>query len=328
MQTIWTQNGLFKREKYKTETELENVINLVKNDLFGKNRIYLDVKKKIGVKGGIRNIPDGYLIDLSSKTPRLFMIEVELAAHDPLRHIAVQILQFSLSFESEKHEVKKILLGALKNDLDAKNTCEKYAHDYGFRNYDHLLDVIVYDGQFSALVIIDEMPDHLENILSKKFQFGVEVIELACFGNPKKEKMYLFEPFLSDMNIGEMPDKSKEKIDTYEIDTIVIPSREDGFLETFLGENRWYAIRINGIMRPQIKYIAVYRIAPISAITHIAPVKSIESWQDSNKYVLNFSEPAEEIGPIKLLSKNKSPQSPRYTSRQRLMQAKTLDDLW
>jgi hypothetical protein len=52
------------------------------------------VKKKIGKKGGLRNIPDGYLIDLSDAKPRLFVVENELAVHDPLRHIAVQILQF------------------------------------------------------------------------------------------------------------------------------------------------------------------------------------------------------------------------------------------
>jgi hypothetical protein len=29
-------------------------------------------------------------------------------------------------------------------------------------------------------------------------------------------------------------------------DTIIVPAREDGFSELFLGENRWYAIRIGG----------------------------------------------------------------------------------
>jgi len=38
-------------------------------------------------------------LDLSSiKEPKLFLVENELAKHDPLRHIAVQILEFSLSF--------------------------------------------------------------------------------------------------------------------------------------------------------------------------------------------------------------------------------------
>lgn len=63
-------------------------------------------------------------------------------------------------------------------------------------------------------------------------------------------------------------------------------------VDTFVGENRWYAIRIHGTMRPQIKHIALYQAAPKSAITHIAPVKSSEPWKDSGKFVVNFAAPA------------------------------------
>ena len=108
MSVIWTSGGRYRRVEYKSEADLESAISQVQRDLFGPNRIYLDIKKKIGVKGGVSNIPDGYLIDLGVNPPRLYVVENELAAHDPLRHIAVQILQFSLSFEAEPHTVKKI----------------------------------------------------------------------------------------------------------------------------------------------------------------------------------------------------------------------------
>lgn len=66
------------------------------------------------------------------------------------------------------------------------------------------------------------------------------------------------------------------------------------------------------------------------AITHIAEVKSIEHWKDGLKYVLTFSGPAKEIGPIKLVPKPrgsvKAPQGPRYTSYARLMKATNLDE--
>ena len=332
MHMIWTSNGSYKRSGYADEADLEAAIIEVQHELFGANRIYLDVKKKIGTKGVMRNIPDGYLIDLNHKEPRLYVVENELKAHDPLRHIAIQILQFSLSFESEPRTVKTILFDALQMQQDAVKQCEKYASGHNYRNLDHLLEWLVFEGPFTALVIIDEMPDNLENILMKKFQFGVEVLELERYKNGRGELIYHFEPFLADLVVDatDESDHAASDIDVGEIDTIVVPAREDGFQETYLGENRWYAIRIHGSMRPQIKYIAVYQVAPIYSITHIAPVKSIEPWKDSGKYVVNFSEPAEAIGPIPLVKggRVKAPQASRYASRQRLLAAKNLDDVW
>lgn len=115
-----------------------------------------------------------------------------------------------------------------------------------------------------------------------------------------------------------------------EVDTIVIPAQEDGFQEVFLGENRWYAIRMHHSMIPRIKYIAAYRVAPISAVTHWAPVNNILPWEDTGKFVVNFARPAAEIEHIKLVSKSrvKALQAPRYTSFVRLQRAKTLDDLF
>jgi hypothetical protein len=60
-----------------------------------------------------------------------------------------------------------------------------------------------------------------------------------------------------------------------EIDTIIVPAREESFKRTFLAENRWHHVRIHPRMLPRIKYIAVYRSAPISAITHVALVRDI-----------------------------------------------------
>ena len=109
-----------------------------------------------------------------------------------------------------------------------------------------------------------------------------------------------------------------------------MPAREDGFKEVFLGENRWYAVRIHGSMRPQIKYVGVYQVAPVSAITHVATVKSIEPWKDTGKYVINFAEPAKEIPAIPMLKQGhvKTFQNLRYTTRQQLEKAKSLDDIW
>ena len=64
-------------------------------------------------------------------------------------------------------------------------------------------------------------------------------------------------------------------------------------------------------------------------MTHVVPVQSIAPWNNTNKYVVDFAEPIEELEkPIKLVPKGKvkAPQAPRYTSYERLMNAKTLDE--
>jgi hypothetical protein len=336
MNTFWTKSGLFHRTGYQSESELEAAIIEVQTELFGSNRIYLDVKKKIGGKNGPRNIPDGYLIDLSGQRPRLFVVENELACHEPLKHIAVQILEFSLSFEAEPRAIKTIVFDALNKLPEAKARCDAFATSHSFRNLDHLLDTLVFEGPFAALVVIDEIPENLETVLARRFQFGVEVLELARYENSAGEHVYQFEAFLSDvvqppvLRPGVEQATTGRQLDLSLIDTVVVPAREDGFQGVFVNENRWMAVRIHGTMKPQIKYIAAYRVAPVSAITHIAPVGSIEPWKDTGKFVLNFTEPAHQIGPIPLVKggRAKALQNLRYTNREALEKAATLDDLW
>jgi hypothetical protein len=335
MSVIWSKGNLYRSIAYEDEAQLEAAIIEVQSELFGPNRIYLDVKKKIGAKGGLRNIPDGYLVDLSGRQPRLYVVENELASHDPLRHIAVQILEFSLSFEEEPRAVKTVLFDAIQSQPEAKGRCEKYATNHGFRNLDHMLEHVVFEGPFAALVIIDELPEKLETVLAERFQFGVEVLKLTRYENSQRDWLYHFEPFLADLQEDVAPASEPSRsqttrVDASEFDTVVVPAREDGFRDVFLRENRWYKIRIHGTMRPQIKYIAAYQVAPESAITQIAPVKSIEPWSDTGKYVVNFAEPARQIGPIRLVKggRVKALQNLRYTTKARLEAAKTLDEIW
>ena len=333
---LWSLNKFYQNEPFKIEKDLEAAILEVRDVLFGKQRIYVETKKKIGLKGKIQNIPDAYLIDLySKKEPKAYVVENELAKHDPLKHIASQVLEFSLSFETTPQKVKTVIKDALSEDKDHWEQCESYAKENGFENVDYLLEEIIYNKDaFNALVIIDEIPDELETILLSRFKFPVEILTLQRYVTSDGERLYQFEPFLSDIyDLSNFDDrgyssKTSKTIDPAEIDTIVVPARDDGFKETFIGENCWYQIRIHGSMITKIKYIAVYRVAPTSAITHIASVKDIEQWKDTNKYILYFSEQAEKIGPIKLVPKGqiKAPQAPRYTSLKRLQNAKTLDD--
>ncbi|PLS83932.1 MAG: hypothetical protein CYG60_20600 [Actinobacteria bacterium] len=333
---LWSKEASYYLEPFKKEADLESAIREVSPVLFGPDRIYLEVKKLIGIKGKTQNIPDAYLVDLSSpKQPLLWVVENELASHDPLRHIAVQILQMSLSFQATPQKVKGIVKGALEKDADGWKRCEDYAKANGFQNIDYLLEETIYRGKFGALVVIDELHDELETLLVSRFKFGVEVLTLNRYRNESGERLYDFEPFLSDVasnpsTVGPDPTPGKT-VDTSDIDTVVVPAQEEGFNEVFLGENRWRAVRLHSSMIPKIKHVAAYQVAPVSAISYVAPVESIEPWQDSGKYVLNFSEPATKLPQeIKLVPKGKvkAPQSLRYTSYERLMNAKTMEEVF
>jgi len=113
-----------------------------------------------------------------------------------------------------------------------------------------------------------------------------------------------------------------------DFDTIVVPAQKEGFDQVFIGQKAWWAIRIAGGMLPKIKYIAAYQTQPVSAITHVAPVASIEPYGDSGKYKVIFSEPAKPIGPIPFADAPSGfMQGPRYTTHEKLLKAKKVIDL-
>lgn len=141
------------------------------------------------------------------------------------------------------------------------------------------------------------------------------LVEIKVFEKPKKIHVL---------------DNQRDNVNNKKIkDTIIVPAQEEGFKETFIGENCWYAIRIGGGKLKEIKYIAAYQTLPISAITHYAKVDTIEPYGDGGKYKLNFAEPAKEISPIVFgNAKQGTLQSPRYTTFEKLRSAKEVMDLF
>lgn len=322
---LWNKDNKYLVLPFDKESELEDAVDEVKSALFGPTRIYLNDKKKIGKQGGTNNLPDGYLLDITnSKDPKIFVVENDLASHQHLKHIAVQILEFSLSYESSKIKVKNIIKEMLSKRPKEWKLCEDFAVQNQYGNVDYLLESIIHKKEsFNALLIIDDLSDELETVLISRFKFPVEIVTIKRYKGVKENIIYEFEPFLNEVI------EDTEKVDISEIDTIVVPAREDGFNDVFIGENCWYAIRLNPSMIPKIKYIAAYQVAPISAITHIAQVKSIEQWDGTNKYILYFNGVAEKVKKVGLgKSKGKAPQSPRYTSFNKIESAETLDSVF
>lgn len=142
------------------------------------------------------------------------------------------------------------------------------------------------------------------------------LVEIKIFDKPK---------FIDVDNTNEI----KVTKNTNLQDTIVVPANEDGFIEVFLNHDCWYAIRISGGKLNDIKYIAAYQTAPISAITYYAAVDSIEAYGDGTKYKLNFKGKAIKINPISFVgAKSGTMQGPRYTNLDKLLKAKKWQDVF
>ncbi len=335
MSQLATPYGSFKLLQFETENDFERAVVSHINQIFGERRIYLDCKRRIGGKDGKQSVPDAYLIDLSRpREPQLYVVENEISTHDLFKHIGVQLLQFSVSFSQAGRAVRQILFEEVCESATVKERCERYATEGGFRNLDHFLDALVFDKEFRALVIIDEETDDLHTVI-RNLGFPVEVIEFSTYVNDKGERIHRFEPFLADVEAVDIETRDESVVETRprdpsDLDTVVVPAREGGFRRVFLGENRWWAVRIHPSMAKQLKYIAAYLTAPKSAITHYAPIRSIEPWQNTGKMVINFAEPAKEIAPLKLNKTGKI--APlyglRYTQFEKLKNATSLDDVF
>lgn len=316
--------SVYRLYTYTKEIDFEKMIVSNVEAIFGKTGIYFDVKKLIGIpkKGGA--IPDGYYLDLIfHDDPRLYIVEVELNSHDVYGHIGEQILRFGIASETDKYKMKNLLLDEINNSSHKKKTLDDFFEKSKYNNYNELLDKVIFDNKPAAIVIIDKATEELFNVMGQ-LTMMTEVIEAQTYicGN---RKLYRFTPFKDDI-LTDMPVTE----DADELDTIIVPAREDGFQEQFLRNNCWFAVRISAVMMDKIKYIAGYQVAPVSGITHIAEIKSIEKYQDTNKYIVYFKDGTlRKIDKIGLGKKRgRALQGPRYSSYKAVMRAKSLDDIW
>lgn len=317
-------NEIFHLYNYESEVVFESMIVENANAIFGKDGIYFDIKKLIGKPKKGATIPDGYYLDLTfHNDPRLYLVEIELHNHDVYGHIGEQILRFGISSETDKYKIKSCLLENISQDTAKKAKLNDYFKKSKYDNINELLDKVIFDNKPAAIIIIDHASDELSNVLGQ-LTMATEIIEAHTYicGN---KKLHRFTPFKDDV----MTDLSSDE-DADELDTIVVPAREDGFNEEFLNNNRWYALRISGAMLDKIKYIAAYQVAPISGITYIAEVSHIEKYKDTNKYIVYFKpNTTQKINKIGLgRKKGQAPQAPRYSSYDSISRARSLDDLW
>ena len=315
---------IYTQYTYSKEDEFEKMIVDHSSSIFGTAGIYFDIKKLIGTPKKGATIPDGYYLDLTfHNDPRLYLVEVELNSHDVYGHIGEQILRFGISSETDKYKIKNHLLNAVSKDSEKKKKLADYFAKSKYDNINELLDRVIFENKPAAIIVIDEATEELYNVMAQ-LTMATDVIEAQTYVCGDK-KLHRFSPFKDEV-MTDLP----TNIDADELDTIIVPAREEGFNEEFLKNDRWFAIRISSAMTDKIKYIAAYQVAPISGITYIADVERIEKYKDTNKYIVFFK-----TGSLRKLNKialgkkkGQAPQAPRYSSYKTISAAKTLDDIW
>ncbi|MFZ3323725.1 MAG: hypothetical protein WA190_15235 [Usitatibacter sp.] len=326
---------VFSPHAYANEASFEADVVRLADQIFGPSTIYVDVKKRIG--NDIVTIPDGYLIDVTAPAqPKLYIVENEIVSHDPFKHIGIQMLKFVTSFDEAQRPIRMFLMDSIRKNAKSLARLESARAQSSSPNVDHYLDQAVY-GEFRGLVVIDEAREELFRVL-EKINANISVLELKAFHADSGEALYQFDTLYDEVeevvsSQDETPPKAEaadkrlaRQLRRAESDTVIVPAREEGFQEVFLGESQWRAIRIGPAMKDRIKYIAAYRIAPVSAVTHIAEVQEIRPNKDTGKYQLIFKSPAQEIRHVGLAEAQNKPQGPVYVKRERLLSAKTLED--
>lgn len=328
MERIVSGNDIYYLKEYQLEKDFEQDVVANYRHIFGNDTIYIDIKKKIG--DNIVTIPDGYLLDFTfSNNPRLYIIENELSVHDAYKHIGTQLLKFAVSYKQSRLKIKQYILDYLSKSPTNMTFIESKASEMGYRNIDAMLESMIYRDTVDAIVIIDNSSAELENVLSH-LSMKIDIIEFKAYDNGAGNRLYKFIPFNNEVKEFVAARSGTKSVSPEDIDTIVVPAQEEGFQSAFIESNAWWQIRISVSMLDKIKYIAAYRTAPVSAITHIAEVDRIERYKDTNKYILYFKEPAKEIPHIELDKDKKgvAPQASRYTNYARLMSATKLSEVF
>lgn len=317
---IYIDNKEFKEEAFSSEKELELAVCQLSEQIFGRNSVYLDIKKRIkNKKNSFINIPDAYVLTFEGE-PKLWVIENELSSHDSLRHVGIQMLQFASQFTEGSFEIKTILAEAINNSVEIKDKITQLIKN-DFSNLSEALDHLVYKNDYGFVVVIDEITDDLPRITGELAR-RPELLRFKKYVSGK-EVSYVYDKLLQEVNES----KTKKIKDIKDVDTMIAPAHADGHKEAFLEQKAWWAVRISPSMIPKLKYLAMYEVKPVSAIRWMGKIESIKPFEgEPSKYKIFLSD-IFQVDPIKVGNPNLAPQGPKYTNYDILRKAKTLEDI-
>jgi hypothetical protein len=109
---------------FASEAELEVIVQANAEYIFGPDSLYL-AKSLIRTADGSGTIPDGFVIDLASRT--WFLVEAELSVHSVWSHIAPQIAKqiIAASQPSSRHMLTELVVNRVKEDSSFREKFEE-----------------------------------------------------------------------------------------------------------------------------------------------------------------------------------------------------------
>ncbi|MDE1969990.1 MAG: hypothetical protein KGI50_00180 [Patescibacteria group bacterium] len=324
MARIISNNKEYSLYDFDNEAEFEKAVIENQKYLFGKDSVYIDVKRRIG-RDSHRGIPDAFLIDFyDTKKPQLYIVENELASHDVYSHISEQIARFSASALTSPNQIRDMLIKAVENEPEVKGEIEKHLSQTIFKTITELMLQLTEKEDIKIVVAIND--DTELDLAFRVFKNPPDTVILQRYmcGD---DISYYYEPMreeIEDIEIGKK--KTGEAVD---FDTVVCAAFEDGFKHAYMENNAWWAIRLSQKAREQLKYLAIYEKAPIAHISHYAEIERIEPYKDTGKFIL-YLKNKKTVKPIKLGTgkKGEAPQAPRYTTLGKLLNAESVSELW
>lgn len=318
---IASNSRTYNLASFENEQELEQAVVNFSEEIFGEKSVYFDIKKRVRrKKSSFASIPDGYVVDFREGC-KLWVIENELSTHNSFSHIGIQLLKFASQFSNGSFEIKELLLAAINSSRQAEEKIYNLVKQSSFSDLGEALDHAIFKNEFGFVVVIDEATDDLFHV-TQELARKPEIITLEKYvsGN---DIVYRFDELLREFSEA----KSSKVRDTTDIDTIVCPARAAGFKRAFLEQHAWWEIRISPSILPKLRYIAMYEVAPISAIRWAGKIESIKPYEDTGKYIVYCSE-IFEIGPIKMDNHRLTPQASRYTRFELVESASKLSEIF
>lgn len=207
---------LFIQTQFDNEKEIEDVVNENAEFLFGPSLVLVP-KSKISTGEKVDTIPDGFVIDFSSK--QWFIVEAELSAHDVWQHIAKQISkQLTASLQDSTRER---LIGLFFNAVNESPLLQEKILNEGIQliQIHRVISEILKKDPIIGIPI-DSVNKDLKDY-TRTLRYDVRLWEIKKFVDTMNPKSVLYqfpEEFKPAFESREKVGDNSSKINQYEID--------------------------------------------------------------------------------------------------------------